>query len=193
MRPALPARRPTIVLTGGPGGGKSALIADVLHDPALAGRLVVLPEAVRVALGSSVLPRDPAFQRLIVCCQRAIEDAVDRALGPDDPRALLTHRGTLDPLAFCLTRGWSETEWLTTVGLDPGEEMTRYAGVLHLVSYGHRRAPALQVSSGGAQTRDARGGGPARRPACADLRPSPALRSDGQRRTRLGRQELGGA
>ena len=49
--------RPRIVLTGGPCGGKSALIADLLADPAWAGRVLAWPETVsfaRIALAELV-------------------------------------------------------------------------------------------------------------------------------------------
>jgi hypothetical protein len=35
---------PVIVLTGGPGGGKTALINELTRDPARAGRFATLPE-----------------------------------------------------------------------------------------------------------------------------------------------------
>jgi hypothetical protein len=35
-----------VVLTGGPGGGKSTLIEDLASDPFFAGRFVALPEAI---------------------------------------------------------------------------------------------------------------------------------------------------
>jgi hypothetical protein len=38
-----------IVLTGGPGGGKTALIQELLRDPAWQGWVVALPEAIGVA------------------------------------------------------------------------------------------------------------------------------------------------
>jgi predicted ATPase len=37
-----------IVVTGGPGGGKSSFLADIRRDAALGERVVILPEASRV-------------------------------------------------------------------------------------------------------------------------------------------------
>ena len=45
-RTSRPAYRPIIVLTGGPGGGKTRLIDELLHDPMWGSRVVALPEAV---------------------------------------------------------------------------------------------------------------------------------------------------
>jgi hypothetical protein len=73
------------------------------------------------------------FQRLVANLQKNIEAATATAI--DDPRCvLLTHRGTLDPLAFCLGNGWTEAEFWRLTGLRVEEEYRRYHGVIHLVS-----------------------------------------------------------
>lgn len=121
-------------MTGGPGGGKSSLIADVLADARLCERVVILPEAIHVALRSSISPREPLFQRLLARVQRGLEDAMVETLGPIDNRLILTHRGTLDPYAFCRARGWSDGEFWQVTGLARDAEYARYAAVIHLVS-----------------------------------------------------------
>jgi predicted ATPase len=123
----------TIVVTGGPGGGKSSFLNDVRNDRELAERIVVLPEAIHAAVRSSISPREPAFQRLVVNLQKKIEQAAAETFESEN-RVLLTHRGTLDPLAFCLSQGWSQERFFAVTGLDPVTEYQRYHGVIHLVS-----------------------------------------------------------
>jgi len=44
------------------------------------------------------------------------------------------HRGSLDPLAFWLQRGWSEREFFAFTDTRLEEHYLRYAAVLHLVT-----------------------------------------------------------
>jgi predicted ATPase len=128
------ARRAVIVLTGGPGGGKSSLIEDLRRDPEWAGRFVALPEAVQYARFANLSPQDKLFQRAVVHLQMGLEDGLNRALGCADPRPILCHRGTLDPLAFWRQRGWAEDEFFAFVGMSRAEHYRRYAAVIHLVT-----------------------------------------------------------
>jgi hypothetical protein len=127
-------KRPVIVLTGGPGGGKSTLIEDLRRDPTWAGRFVVLPEAVQYARFVHISPREKLFQRVIVNLQMSLEDGLDRALGSMDPRPIICHRGSLDPLAFCLQRGWPEEVFFTYTKTNREDHFRRYAAVIHLVT-----------------------------------------------------------
>lgn len=124
--------RAVIALTGGPCGGKSALLEGLRHDPAFAGRFVSLNQDWFPFHG--IPPRDPLFQRLVVFSQAAMEEAVHDALGNGDSRPLLTHRGTLDPLAYWLLQGWGEREFFAFTGTTRGEHYRRYAAVVHLVT-----------------------------------------------------------
>jgi len=121
--------RAVIVLTGGPGGGKSALIEELRRDPGWAGRFVGLPEVVQFARFANVSPDDRTFQRVMVHLQMALEDGLDRALGSGDSRAILCHRGSLDPLAFWLQRGWGEEEFFDFVGVRREEHYRRYSAL----------------------------------------------------------------
>lgn len=102
-------------LTGGPGGSKTALIRALAADPAWCDRFLALPEAISVAGQTGISPREPLFQRLMVEGQRGLEDAVARALEPDDRRIILCHRGTLDPLRT----GWTAAGLRTSSSHSP--------------------------------------------------------------------------
>jgi hypothetical protein len=123
-----------VVLTGGPGGGKTALIQELAEDPAWRGRFLVLPEAIFVAGRVGISARERLFQRLMVETQCALEDVLSRILNPTDPRVVLCHRGTLDPLAYWLDRGWPEDEFFTFTRMNRAEHYHRYQSVIHLVT-----------------------------------------------------------
>jgi hypothetical protein len=127
-------QRTQIVLTGGPGGGKTTLIEELARDPDWRGRFLALPEAIHSAGRVGISPREPLFQRLMVETQRALEAALARTLEPDDPRFLLCHRGTLDPLAFWLDRGWDEAAFFAYTRTSRAEHHDRYRAVIHLVT-----------------------------------------------------------
>ncbi len=126
--------RDVIVLTGGPGGGKSTLMSDILSHSDLAGRFVTLPEAAHLSREIGVSPSSKLFQRVMVEVEGALEDGLDRALGADDRRVIICQRGTLDPLAFWLDRGWPQDEFFAFTGTTLERHYRRYAGVIHLVT-----------------------------------------------------------
>lgn len=123
-----------IALTGGPGGGKSTLIEELHQDPAWSDRIAVLPEAITLVQQVGVSPREPLFQRVMVHLQMALEDGLERALGKGQPRAILCHRGSLDPLAYWLDRGWSRDAFFELTGTYLEEHYQRYTAVIHLVT-----------------------------------------------------------
>lgn len=123
-----------IALTGAPGGGKTTLIEELAPDPAWRGRFLALPEAIFVAGRVGIRPRERLFQKLMVEIQRGLEDALVRTLGSSDARFVLCHRGTLDPLAYWLDRGWREDEFYTFTGTKREDHYRRYTAVLHLVT-----------------------------------------------------------
>jgi hypothetical protein len=123
-----------IALTGGPGGGKSTLIKELAQDPTWQGSFLSLPEAILVAGRVGVPVRERLFQKLMVEIQRGLEDGLSRALDPSDPRFILCHRGTLDPLAYWLDRGWTEEEFFSFTGTKREHHYQRYSAVIHLVT-----------------------------------------------------------
>jgi hypothetical protein len=127
-------KRPVIVLTGGPDGGKTTLIEDLQHDPIWAERFVALPETVHYAKLVNISPREKLFQRVMVDLQMALEDGLKRALDSVDPRPIICHRGSLDPLAFWLQRGWPEDEFFEFTETCLEDHYRRYSAVIHLVT-----------------------------------------------------------
>jgi hypothetical protein len=123
-----------IVLTGGPGGGKSTLIAELACDPVWTGHFVTLPEAIHAAHLLDVLPGGRLFELAMVHLRTSLEDDLQRALGSEGPRVILCHRGSLDSLAYWLRRGWPEAEFFTLTGTQREDHYRRYRAVIHLVT-----------------------------------------------------------
>ena len=135
---------PLIVLTGGPGGGKTTLINELLHDPAWQGRIAVLPEAISLMGGIGVSPREQRFQRVMVHLQMALEDGLVNALEPNYGPFILCHRGSLDPMAYWLDRGWREEEFFAYTETTLEEHYRRYTAVIHLVTAADGAAQAYR-------------------------------------------------
>jgi hypothetical protein len=128
------SRNTCIVLTGGPGGGKTTLIEELLGDPAWSVHIVALPETIFLLGQVGISPREKLFQRVMVHLQMALEDGLDHAFAQAGPRIILCHRGSLDPLAYWLDRGWPEEEFFSFTGTTWEEHYQRYAAVIHLVT-----------------------------------------------------------
>ena len=116
-----------IVLTGGPGGGKTTA-ADLFRRE-IGDKVVIVPEAATL-LFSGGFPRteEPAAihaaQRAIYHVQRNLED-VQSALYPD--RILLCDRGTVDGAAY-----WpgEPHHFFNAVGTSLAQEFARYDAVI---------------------------------------------------------------
>ena len=134
MRADSEHRGTVIVLTGGPGGGKSALIKRCAAEPALASRIIVLEETICAMHGCGLDPRSPEFQCRLVATQIAAEQAHKRIRESNDMPVLITHRGTLDPCAFWQSFGHSRESFFTMTSTTVEEHYRRYDLVLHLES-----------------------------------------------------------
>lgn len=125
--PASPQRR--VVLTGGPGAGKTAIL-EVLRL-VYRDQVSVLPEAASILFGGGFPRRGSdaarrAAQRAIFRVQRELERmAEEEAAAP----VALCDRGTLDGLAY-----WPgpHESFFSDLGADPALELARYHGVIHL-------------------------------------------------------------
>ncbi len=118
-----------VVITGGPGAGKTAVLEMILRS--LCGHVAVLPEAAGIVFGGG-FPRhtsEPgrrAAQRAIFHVQRQLE-----RLAIEEGRigVVLCDRGTLDGLAYWPGR---PGELMADVGTTAEAELQRYRAVLHL-------------------------------------------------------------
>jgi predicted ATPase len=126
-----PVNRCRIVLTGGPGGGKTTA-ADLFRRE-IGDRVVVVPEAATL-LFSGGFPRTAdtrarkAAQQAIYHVQTQLEN-IQSALYPE--RILLCDRGTIDGAAY-----WPEDPagFFAAVGSTEGAELARYDAVLFFES-----------------------------------------------------------
>lgn len=120
--------RKRIVLTGGPGAGKTAVLELVRQY--FCRHVVVLPEAAGIVFGggfprgSSAAERAPA-QRAIYHVQRELEALADAR---EEPAIVLCDRGTVDGAAYWPGPG---SLW-TAVGSTQQAELARYDAVIHL-------------------------------------------------------------
>lgn len=145
-----------VVVTGGPGAGKTALLEVVQRD--LCRHVVVLPEAASI-LWRGQFPRHPtisgrkAAQRAIVRIQLEMQ-----RMTIEEGRAALIvcDRGTLDGLAY-----WpgTEREYFEDIGSTRPRELERYATVIHLrtppLDHGYMPSPVRIESAAEAALIDA--------------------------------------
>lgn len=116
-----------IVLTGGPGAGKTAVLALVRQS--FCEHIKVLPEAASLLFGggfprgTSPIVREAA-QRAIFYVQRELEAAAEA----EDPAIALCDRGTVDGAAYCD----DPAGFWQSVGTTLDEQLARYDVVIHL-------------------------------------------------------------
>jgi predicted ATPase len=117
-----------VVLTGGPGAGKTALLELVRKS--FCAHVLVLPESAGIIFGGG-FPRDEhiacrrAAQRAIYHVQRELEASAAN----HQPAVIMCDRGTLDGVAY-----WPGTaeEFCASVGTSVQAELARYHAVIHL-------------------------------------------------------------
>jgi len=121
--------RKRVVLTGGPGAGKTAVLELVRRH--FCEHVLVLPEAAGLVYGGG-FPRTEETeghrcgQRAIFHVQRELEAFADAA---DNSAIVLCDRGTLDGLAYW--RG-APAEMMEQVGTTIERELSRYDLVIHM-------------------------------------------------------------
>jgi predicted ATPase len=122
-----PHEQRRIVLTGGPGAGKTAVLE--LMRKTMCRHVRVLPESASIVYGGG-FPRGTehevrrAGQRAIFYVQRELESAATVA----DVAIVLCDRGTIDGLAY-----WPGPDlFWPSVGTTIDEQLARYHAVIHL-------------------------------------------------------------
>lgn len=146
-RARLPSSPDRVVLTGGPGGGKTAVL-EVVHRH-FCEHVVVLPEAASLLFGGGFPRFDSpgarrAAQRAIFHVQVELE-ALAASLG--DVGLVLCDRGVVDGSAY-----WPDgiDGLFESVGTTRGAALDRYAGVVHLrtpTASGYDHSNPLRVES----------------------------------------------
>ena len=139
--------RRRVVLTGGPGAGKTALLELIRQS--FCAHVKVLPEAAGVVFGGG-FPREDdaacrrAAQRAIFHVQRELEITGDS----HNPAIVLCDRGTVDGLAYW--PGPAEEFW-SSLGTTLEGELSRYDAVIHLrtpaVEHGYNHQNPLRTES----------------------------------------------
>ena len=141
-----PHERRRIVLTGGPGAGKTAILEVIRHF--FCSHMRVLPESAGIVFGGG-FPRGgsaehrKAAQRAIFYVQRELE----RAAEADPPAIVICDRGTVDGAAY-----WPGPDDLwSAVGTTIEEQLRRYDAVIHLrtpgVEGGYNQENPLRIES----------------------------------------------
>jgi len=143
-------QRRRIVLTGGPGAGKTALLELVRQS--FCAHVKVLPEAASVIFGGG-FPREDddacrrAAQRAIYYVQRELEATGDS----HNPAIVLCDRGTVDGAAY-----WSgpPEEFWSSLRTTLVDELRRYDAVIHLktpgADHGYNHENPLRTESAAA-------------------------------------------
>lgn len=138
--------RKRIVLTGGPGAGKTAVLELVRQQ--FCAHVQILPEAAGIVFGGGV-PRAGSLdwrrsaQRAIFFVQRELESTGEA----DNAAIVLCDRGTVDGAAY-----WPgpESFW-DSVGTTIERELSRYDAVIHLrtppIDGGYNHTNPLRVES----------------------------------------------
>jgi predicted ATPase len=118
-----------IVLTGAWGGGKTTVLSELAAER---GRYCILAEAAPSARSAGHDPSSPEFERHVVELQHSMEEAALRSA--DGYEAVLTHRGSLDALAFWRLQSNPAERFFEMIGSSHSEELERYRAVILLQS-----------------------------------------------------------
>ncbi len=137
-----------VVLTGGPGAGKTAVLEIIRKD--LCEHVVILPESASIVFGGGFWRLDSlsgrqASQRAIMHIQQEMEKLV---LGEEKWPLGLCDRGILDGLAY-----WpgDERDFWQAAGTNLEAEYARYHSVIHLRTptedFGYNHQNPLRIES----------------------------------------------
>ena len=139
--------RRRIVLTGGPGAGKTAVLELIRQS--FCTHVKVLPESAGIVFGGGFPRADgvelkKAAQRAIFYVQRELETAAHA----ENAAVILCDRGTVDGAAY-----WpgEAADFFSSVGTTLVEQLSHYQAVIHLrtplVGAGYNRSNPLRVET----------------------------------------------
>jgi len=126
----------TIAITGGPGSGKTTILAAIRNE--LGGLVHVVPEMASILLKGFPRPGhdvvwsqgwQDTLQRTILAAQIGGEEAWQYAAQQNGAQIILCDRGVLDGVAY-YNQGCHE--FCKDFGLDRQQVYCRYVGVVHL-------------------------------------------------------------
>jgi len=142
-----------VVITGGPGAGKTAVLEVIRRN--FCSHVAVLPESAGI-LFSGGFPRRPsdsarrAAQRAIYYVQHELESL---AIDERNAAVILCDRGTLDAIAY-----WpgASGSFFTETGTTEARELARYAAVIHLRTppaqyYNHQNPLRVETAESAAE------------------------------------------
>mmetsp|Transcript_89820 Transcript_89820/g.187753 ORF Transcript_89820/g.187753 Transcript_89820/m.187753 type:complete len:473 (+) Transcript_89820:65-1483(+) len=132
-----------IILTGGPGGGKSSALATLRDHLSKTGyQVIVVPENSTTLLNNSGgydaawhgTERHVMMQTLFLRFQLYQEEIYNSwpNLRPERPHIILQDRGCLDGRLFCTEEQWEKV--LTNVGIKEEDLLHRYDLIIHMTS-----------------------------------------------------------
>lgn len=128
------SRIPVIVLTGGPGSGKSTILKslgdrdDILCVPEAATFLISYAGIKAPDPGSKDLKHIEAFENAVFDIQVTLEEAAQHQARREGKRLIVVDRGTMDNLAFVPVG----LDILSLRGTTKEAEYSRYVAVIHV-------------------------------------------------------------
>jgi len=140
---------PKIVLTGGPGGGKTTLMRELRKADPNAEKWILVPEAATILIRAGHRPGSKEFQLAVVEIQASLEKAC--AVPAKVGQVMVCDRSTVDSLAYWLKLGGPEEEFYVRTAISKEEHYGRYLGAIQLQTTAIGAEPYYQRFMDGAR------------------------------------------